>query len=63
MITNDVISSNSALGGTAIIIIVSITLEFWDSIKATATTSSYVSKRRTIQQETKTVNAIEDSLW
>lgn len=45
-----IIPSNAALGGTGIVIIVSATVEVWQSIKSTATTTNYQYKRKEIEQ-------------
>lgn len=47
--TNGVIPSNSALGGTGIIILVSGTLDMWQAIVSNSTASSYTIKRRKIE--------------
>lgn len=44
-----IIPNNSALGGTGIIILVSGTLDMWQSIISTSTASSYTIKRRKIE--------------
>ena len=43
------IPSNAALGGTGIIIMVSATIDFWSSVKSTATTTSYVYQKKQIE--------------
>lgn len=44
-----IIPSNSALGGTGMIILVSGTLDMWQAIVSTSTASSYTIKRRRIE--------------
>ncbi len=57
-----IIPSNAALGGTGIVIIVSATIEVWQSIKSTATTTNYQYKRKEIEQGLFDSNS-ESKLW
>ncbi len=44
-----IISSNSGIGGTGIVIMVSASLELWQAIKSTGTSSSYSNQRKEIE--------------
>lgn len=50
-----VIPSYAALGGTGIVIMVSGTIELWQSIKSAATTTSYTYQRKEIEQSLSTI--------
>lgn len=62
------IPSGAALGGTGIVIMVAATIDFWQSIKSTATTTSYSYQRKEIESiisdknETKDLND-DSQLW
>lgn len=49
-ITGGIIPSVASLGGTGIIIMVSGSIDLWDSIASASTTSSYTVKRKKIQE-------------
>lgn len=55
MITNNVIPSNSSLGGTGIIIMVTGSLDLWQSIGSASIATSYKIKRRKIEVMDNTV--------
>lgn len=55
MITNNVIPSNSSLGGTGIIIMVTASLDLWQSIGSASIATSYKIKRRKIEVMDNTV--------
>lgn len=59
-----VIPSNAALGGTGIVIIVTATIEIWESIKSTSITTSYQYQRKQIDSKLMNNTTTEESkLW
>ncbi len=58
------IPSSAALGGTGIVIIVSSTLEIWQSIKSVAITTTYQYKRKEIESNiSNSIYTEESKLW
>lgn len=57
-----VIPSSSALGGTGLVIIVTAAFDFWSSIQSTATTTSYTTKKKHIENNIEKTN-VDSQLW